>query len=92
MWNHDLIVDGDGSANMSLQIAEAVGVNSRRARITGQVFAAMLAPYEPWRESVECALSEFDDDNQSWRDYAGYAFNFLPDELFAEAEGNRIQA
>lgn len=33
MWNYDLIVAGDGSANTSLAIAEAIGNIERRRAI-----------------------------------------------------------
>lgn len=79
MWNHDLIVDGKDGANESLRIAEALGTSTRRIRITGAQFAPILALYEPYRGMVEHLLQEFDDENQSWRDYAGCAFDAIPD-------------
>lgn len=87
MWNHDLIVDGDTSANLSVSIAEACGTSTRnRKQLAAAEFTPMLNVYEPFREQVEHALSEFDDDNQSWRDYSGYAFDFIPRDVFAKAE------
>lgn len=82
MWNFDLVVDGDTSANPSQAIAEAMGTSPEpRPRITGEQFAPIVAAYEPWRAYVQNRLSEFDEETQSWRDYAGYAFENLPDQL-----------
>lgn len=83
MWNYDLIVGGDASANPSLQIAEAVGTaTKRRPELTTEQFAPLVALYEPYRAMVESRLDQFDSDTQSWRDYAGHGFDFLPASLF----------
>ena len=82
MWQHDLIVDGDGSANPSLVMAEALGTVPRRLCLTKDQFAKVLNVYEHLREDIERKLGEFDEENQSWRDYAGYAFSFVTDEIF----------
>lgn len=87
MWNADLIVDGDGSANTSLAIAEAVGIPTRRRCISAADFRRIIELFEPYREYVENNLLEFDEHTQSWRDYAGYAFDAIPKEVFASAEG-----
>ncbi len=86
MWQHDLIVDGNTGANPSLQIAEALNIATRRIRITAEQFAPILAMYEPHRELIEHALHEFDEDNQSWRDYAGYAFDGVPETVGDETQ------
>lgn len=85
MWQYDLIVDGDGGANPSLQIAEALGTNTRRKQITSAQFAPLIALFEPQREYVERRLSQFEDDNMSWRDYAGYSFDDIPKEIESRA-------
>jgi hypothetical protein len=83
MWDFDLIVDGNGGANPSLQIAEAVGVQTRRRRLTAEQFAPIVTLFEPHREQVEYKLGSYDEDeNGSWRDYAGYAFDFVPRTLY----------
>lgn len=83
MWNYDLIVDGDGSGNLSRQLAEAIGTAPQRRReIDGDHFAKLVAIYEPYREMVEDRLSDFDEKTQSWRDYAGHGFQFLPASLW----------
>lgn len=85
MWNHDLIVEGDATANPSRQIAEAIGTISRRPNITKEQFAPILALYEPYRKEVERRLCEFDEETQSWRDYAGYSFDFVPNHAMEKA-------
>lgn len=83
MWNYNLIVDGDGSANPSLQIAEAIGTaTQRRVPLTNEQFAPLVALYEPYRDQVERRLADFDEENQSWRNYAGSNFDFLPASLY----------
>lgn len=84
MWNFDLIVGENDNANPSLRIAEILGVETGRVRITPEQFAPLVHLYEPHRDMVERRLAQFDEDRQSWRDYAGYAFDFL-DELDAKA-------
>lgn len=82
MWNYDLIVDGDGSANPSLEIAEALGVQTGRRRLTQEQFAPVVALFEEHREYVEGRLEEFDEETMSWRDYAGYSFDDIPADLY----------
>lgn len=85
MWNFNLIVDGDGSANPSLQIAEAMGTAARaRRQISKDEFAPVVALFEPYRIDVENNLADFDDEIQSWRDYAGWCFEFIPDALYTQ--------
>jgi hypothetical protein len=87
MWDRGLIVDGDGSTNPSLQLAEAMGRETRRTLLTGKQFAMILARYEPYRLEVERRLDDFNEEEQSWRDYAGYAFDFLPESVRSDAQG-----
>lgn len=79
MWNHDFIVIGHPSANASLQIAEALGINTRRVNLSQAQFNTVLTIYEPYRTIVETRLEDFDEENQSWRDYAGCCFNDILD-------------
>jgi hypothetical protein len=80
-WNWDLVVmDDSPDANVSLRLAEMMGKIHLRPRITPEQFSPILALYEPYREHVEHNLAEFDDETQSWRDYAGYAFS-IPKEV-----------
>lgn len=85
MWEHDLIVDGDDGANESLRISEWMGQPTRRVSITKEQFMPILSLYEPYRKQVESLLSDFNDDEQSWRDYAGYAFDFITANVFKQA-------
>lgn len=84
-WNFDLVVEDQGEANPSLGIAEAIGTRKPRPRLTKDQLAAVLALFEPYRERVEAALSAFDEGNQSWRDYAGYSFDYIPDSVYDAA-------
>jgi len=86
MWKHDLIVDGYTGANSSLQIAETLGVQTRRVRITRDQFIPFVELYEPYRDHVEQLLLDFDEYENSWRDYAGYNFDFIPDTICEQAE------
>lgn len=79
LWSYDLIVESQPDANFSLAFAEALGKTTRRLVVTEELFKEILEPFEPHREHVENLLLDFDDDTQSWRDYAGACFDFLPD-------------
>lgn len=85
-WSQDLIVDGDGSANFSLQVAELIGTVPRRRELTTKQFFEVLKLYEPYREQIEDKLCDFDEDNQSWRSYSECVFNCFPESVIAEAE------
>ena len=87
MWMHDLIVDGDGGANFSLSVAEAIGTSSRNRReLTKEEFSMVLAPYEPHRDYIEDRLEWFEEDRMSWRDYSDYAFNDVPHVVWEKAD------
>jgi len=85
-WNWNLRVDGEAENNMSLGLAELLGSIKPRPGITKEQFAPILAIYEPFREDVERRLEDFDEDTQSWRDYAQYVCPDISDELEAKAE------
>lgn len=85
MWDLDLIVEDQNQANESLRIAEALGVKTRRKLITQLEFNPIVALFEPHREVVEYLLQDFDDDTQSWRDYAGASFGFISETLYDQA-------
>lgn len=79
-WAYNLVVEDEPENNTSLGIAEFLGTAThRRPVITKEQFAPIVAKFEEYREQVEDKLLDFDEDNQSWRDYAGYNFDFLPD-------------
>lgn len=79
LWQYDIVVESQPDANFSLSLAEALGNAPRRPVVTEELFKEILEPFEPHREHVENLLMTFDDDTQSWRDYAGACFDFLPD-------------
>lgn len=86
MWDLDITVDEQPDSNFSLQMAEALGNVERRRSLSVEQFAPIVALFEPHRERVEYWLSEFDEETQSWRDYAGYAFDFIPNDLIEQAK------
>ena len=85
LWDFDIVVPDMNDANVSLMMAEALGNIPQRPRLTKEQFAQVVAMFEPYRESVEIALDNFDEESQSWRAYAGAAFDWLPDELIKNA-------
>lgn len=90
MWNYDLIVQGQeekaSEANFSLALAELLGHQTRRITVSQECFDQLMALFEPYAEQIEDRLSDFDEENQSWRDYAGYAFDFIPDSVLAQGQ------
>lgn len=82
-WNYNVAVIEGRETNPSLGMAEALGTSTRvRPRLTAEQFAPVVALFEEHREYVENRLEEFDDENQSWRDYAGYSFDSIPEALY----------
>jgi hypothetical protein len=55
--------------------------------LSKEQFQALVAIYEPVRRDVEWRIEEYsEEENGSWRDYAGYAFDFIPKEIGERAE------
>ena len=79
-WHFNLVAEDLPEVNWSLKFAETFGTIPSRRRMTKDEFAKVVAPFEPYRDSVERWLMDFDDENQSWRDYAGTPP--VPDEVF----------
>lgn len=75
-WLYDLVVVGQDDPNFSLGLAEALGNIEPRPRLTQEQFKGLTDLMEDVRESVEDKLLDFDEENQSWRDYACYAFEY----------------
>ena len=86
-WNFDLVVEDQRDPNFSLNIAEALGNIAPRPRMNREQFKKLVALFEHHREMVEYKLEDFDEDNQSWRDYAGGSFDFITD---AEYKSGRL--
>lgn len=85
-WQWNLVVDEAPENNISLGMAEALGNVAPRPRLTKEQFAPIVAIYEPLRETIERRLDDFDEDNQSWRSYAGYVDADVTPAMEAEAE------
>lgn len=71
MWCYDLTVEEHKDANFSLRVAEMMGNSSSpRPLLTQDEFKSIMSLVESKRDSVEDWLLDFDEENQSWRDYA----------------------
>lgn len=86
MWLHDLIVDGDGSANNSVSLAVMLGQTEEyRLRLTKEQFGKIITVYEPYREYIENLLDDFDEDRHGgWRQYSDGIK--VPDDVFNLAQ------
>lgn len=50
-------------------------------------FQGLVAIYEPIRGEIEWRLQDYsEEENGSWRDYAGYAFDCIPKEIEEKAQ------
>lgn len=84
-WLYNITVADTHDANKSLQIAEALGTSIRvRTNLSVEQFQLLVAFFEDHRELVESRLQDFDEENQSWRGYAGCAFDNIPGALVDE--------
>jgi hypothetical protein len=80
-WQYNISVVDRSEANVSLGIAESIGNVHHRPILTETQFQLIINMFEVFREQVESALLAFEDDEMSWRGYAGNAFDFIPDDL-----------
>lgn len=85
-WELNLVVDGQEDANVSIGMAEALGNIPSRPRVTQERFREIVKLFESSRKYIEDRLRDFDEENQSWRDYAGCAFDDIPEILYTEAK------
>lgn len=77
-WMYGLNVQDAPEANASLGIAEALGtVKHIRPAVTQEKFKELVTLYEKHREKIEELLSDFDEDDQSWRSYAERFDNYV---------------
>lgn len=91
-YSHDLLVEGYEESNVSLSILEGIGQATRRVKISPEHFKQVVALYEEERELVERGLEEFDEEEQSWRDYSYWAIGqYIPTETL-RAAGDLIQS
>lgn len=85
-WEMRIVVDGQDDPNISLQMAEMLGNIPLRPRVPERSFKEIIATYfEQYRDQVEYKLHSYDESTQSWRDYAGYAFMFIDDDVWNAA-------
>ena len=84
LWEHNLVCSGFPEANVSIGIATFLGlVKDHRQVVTEEQFQELVAIFESEREATEYWLLCFDDDNQSWRNYASYSEDRFPKEMWA---------
>jgi hypothetical protein len=76
------LVDVDGQHGTSIRRLYA-----GQLILTKEQFQGLVEIYKPVREQIEERLSEYsEEENGSWRDYAGYAFDFIPKDVTDKAE------
>ena len=85
LWLLDIKVVGKKDANTSLGLADMLGSPSGRPTLTEEQFKEVMELFEPYRDIVEDRLEDFDEETQSWRSFAGYSFEFIPDEVVETA-------
>lgn len=78
-WSYDLAVLGQEDANPSMRLAESLGTSIKvRPHITEEEFKELVSIFEPIRNTVEDLLLDFNEDSQSWRDYAQRFESYIP--------------
>lgn len=81
-WCYNVSIIGRPESNVSVGMAEMLGTSTlMRPILTEEQFKVLVDMFEPYRKPIQNRLDDFDEDEQSWRDYAGSAFDFLPDIL-----------
>lgn len=81
-WAYGITIEDEPENNPSLGITEALGMSTCiRPTLTSAEFAPIVAMFEEYRELIEYRLDDFDEDNQSWRDYAGASFGFITEDM-----------
>lgn len=55
--------------------------------LTAEEVAVVLQTWEPFRERIERILDDYEEDEQSWRDYRNACFDWLPDPLKPAVSG-----
>lgn len=87
MWLLDIKVENHSDANESLRIAELLGTSTRNRKILSEKqFEKLIELFEEYRNSVESGLLDYDEETQSWRDYAGFSMeDRIPDSVVNEA-------
>lgn len=86
-WNLNITVVELGETNFSVGLAEALGTIPRRPHLTKEQFSQLVEPFEPYRETVENRLLDYDEDQDgSWRMYAEFVGSDIPDHLITTAQ------
>lgn len=81
-WCYNLTVEDQDETNVSVGIAEMLGNIPQRPHLSKENFAPIVAKFEEHREQIERYLNDYsEEENGSWRDYAGAVFGFISDEL-----------
>lgn len=81
-WCYNLTVEDQEETNVSIGIAEMLGNIPQRPHLSKENFAPIVAKFEEHREQIERYLNDYsEEENGSWRDYAGAVFGFISDEL-----------
>ncbi len=60
-----------------------LGNTPRRLSVTKEEFQELISLFELHRDYVERKLFDFDEENQSWKMYAAYEFENIPDDLYS---------
>ena len=76
------VVDADGEHGTQVRRAYA-----GQLILSKEQFGRLIAIFEPYRVLVEEKLWSYsEEENGSWRDYCGYAFDAIPKEEHAKAD------
>jgi hypothetical protein len=86
-WDLNIIVENQSDANFSIKFAECLGlIDFKRPILTELQFKQIISIFEKYRKNVEQKLDDYDEDEQSWRSYAGCNFEFIKDDHYNEAK------
>lgn len=81
LWLWDITVDSKDEANFSVGMAEMLGTVKQRPVMSDVMFNIVVSMYEPYRETIEELLNDFDEETQSWRGYAEVVDMCVPEEV-----------
>ncbi|MCF7910825.1 hypothetical protein K9L16_04090 [Candidatus Pacearchaeota archaeon] len=86
-WNLNILVKDQLDANFNIGLSESLElVEHNRSILTEDQFKQIISIFEKYRKSVEQKLDDFKEDEQSWRDYTGYNFEFIKDDCYNKTE------
>lgn len=76
------LVDADGQHGTGIR-----RLYTGQLILTKDQFQELVEIYKPFREEIEARLADYsEEENGSWRDYCGYAFDFIPEDVSKNAE------